>query len=205
MGFRKVNPDKWEFAHEWFLRGQTPLLKNIIRKRNQRRHQHFHSWALEQQVERLNQDNDIILMDLARIRPNEDAMDEEVEVMSRRLSVTEKRPHQMIAFLASVVDNPDILTNLRHLQSNSLTSPKKPRLIDPPPLPPPMDTALDCPSSSNATAALPICGYGGHLNESSGAHYFLGPLTAELGCDDDLLTEIGDESGAASSAGLPFY
>ncbi|XP_023929510.1 heat stress transcription factor C-1 [Quercus suber] len=123
-GFRKVDPDKWEFANEWFLRGQKHLLVNIVRKKHNR------SSYSQGKNEELVEDEDLV-MEIARLKKEQKAMEDELEGMKKRLEATEKRPKQMMAFLHKVAENPDILPNLmfQRERTRQLISEKKRRLM----------------------------------------------------------------------------
>ncbi|KAK7848014.1 heat stress transcription factor c-1 [Quercus suber] len=121
---RKVDPDKWEFANEWFLRGQKHLLVNIVRKKHNR------SSYSQGKNEELVEDEDLV-MEIARLKKEQKAMEDELEGMKKRLEATEKRPKQMMAFLHKVAENPDILPNLmfQRERTRQLISEKKRRLM----------------------------------------------------------------------------
>ncbi|GMH16561.1 hypothetical protein Nepgr_018402 [Nepenthes gracilis] len=102
-GFRKVDPDRWEFAHEWFLRGQMRLLKNIVRRKHCARAVRSHGGGGGRED---------MLAEIGRLKEQQNAMDREVQGMTKRLEATERRPEQMMAFLLKVVDNPEILPRL---------------------------------------------------------------------------------------------
>ncbi|EEF48263.1 DNA binding protein, putative [Ricinus communis] len=119
-GFRKVDPDIWEFANEWFLRGQKQFLKNIVRRKHSKS-----SCKIE------DFDNEELVMEIARLKQEQRVLDEELEGMNKRLEATERRPQQMMAFLYKVVEDPDILPRmmLQKEQTKQLNSDKKRRLM----------------------------------------------------------------------------
>ncbi|MQL85994.1 hypothetical protein Taro_018518, partial [Colocasia esculenta] len=107
-GFRKVDPDRWEFAHESFLRGQTHLLRRIVRRHGSgSRRGKWPDGGGGGEVD------DGVAVEVARLKWEQRAAEEVMQSMWRRLEETERRPRQMLAFLFKVVQNPHLLPRLK--------------------------------------------------------------------------------------------
>ncbi|URE34016.1 HSF-type DNA-binding [Musa troglodytarum] len=132
-GFRKVDPDRWEFAHESFLRGQTRLLPLVTRRRKSEGG--LHGSSSKDGVE--GEEERVLLQELHRLRQEQKALDEEVTVMSRRLQATERRPQQLMSFLVKVAQDPNLLQKLvqSKQQQQASMEKKKRRLSAALPLP----------------------------------------------------------------------
>ncbi|KAL1213038.1 Heat stress transcription factor A-1b [Cardamine amara subsp. amara] len=127
-GFRKVDPDRWEFANEGFLRGQKQLLKTIVRRKpshvqqNQQQPQVQNSsvgacvevgkFGLEEEVERLKRDKNVLMQELVRLRQQQQATENQLQNVGQKVQVMEQRQQQMMSFLAKAVQSPGFLNQL---------------------------------------------------------------------------------------------
>lgn len=146
QGFRKVDPDRWEFANEGFLRGQKHLLKSISRRKpahghaQQQQQPHGHAqqqtqppghnasvgacvevgkFGLEEEVERLKRDKNVLMQELVRLRQQQQATDNQLQGMVQRLQGMEQRQQQMMSFLAKAVNSPGFLAQFVQQQNES--------------------------------------------------------------------------------------
>lgn len=135
-GFRKVDPDRWEFANEGFLRGQKHLLRSINRRKPAHGHSHqqpqsSHSqssvgacvevgkFGLEEEVERLKRDKNVLMQELVRLRQQQQTTDNQLQTMVQRLQGMEQRQQQMMSFLAKAVQSPGFLAQFVQQQNES--------------------------------------------------------------------------------------
>lgn len=136
-GFRKVDPDRWEFANEGFLRGQKHLLRIISRRKPAHGHanqqpQQPHGqnssvaacvevgkFGLEEEVERLKRDKNVLMQELVRLRQQQQSTDSQLQTMVQRLQGMEQRQQQMMSFLAKAMNSPGFLAQFVQQQNDN--------------------------------------------------------------------------------------
>ncbi|XP_022885842.1 heat stress transcription factor A-6b-like [Olea europaea var. sylvestris] len=123
-GFRKIDPDKWEFANEAFLKGHKHLLKNI-RRRKAPTHQSLPPqqvmvdpcvevgmFGLDEDIDRLKRDKHVLMMELVKLRQQQQNTRAYLQEMESRLQGTERKQQQMMNFLARAMQNPEFIQQL---------------------------------------------------------------------------------------------
>ncbi|KAK9114817.1 hypothetical protein Syun_021614 [Stephania yunnanensis] len=136
-GFRKIDPDQWEFANEDFIRGQRHLLKNIHRRKPIHSHSlHGNSSGalaesvkqeLEEEVDKLKKDKNLLLCELQRYTHERNGMELQMQSLEDRLHQIEHQQRKMVAFLAQVMKKPEFVSNIMQQAENHIN--KKRRLL----------------------------------------------------------------------------
>ncbi|KAF7804718.1 heat stress transcription factor A-7a-like [Senna tora] len=122
-GFRKIDPDRWEFANEGFLRGHRHLLRNIRRRKApsnpalSQQAQQGHCvevgrFGLDEEIDRLRRDKQVLMMELVKLRQQQQNTRAYLQAMEQRLQGTEVKQQQMMAFLARAMKNPAFIHQL---------------------------------------------------------------------------------------------
>nr|XP_043608932.1 heat stress transcription factor A-7a-like [Erigeron canadensis] len=130
-GFRKIDPDIWEFANEAFVRGQRHVLKSIKRRRapnsqpavpqqNVNPASELGTSSLDD-VGRLKHEKQVLKLELVNLRQQQQNMRAQLQAMELRLQGTEKKQQKMMKFLAKAMQNPDFIQKLvEHGKNNDL-------------------------------------------------------------------------------------
>ncbi|CAI9757202.1 unnamed protein product [Fraxinus pennsylvanica] len=134
-GFRKVDPDQWEFANEEFLRGQRHLLKNIHR----RKPIHSHSGQgngvpltdveredLEKEIDKLKHEKVLLESEVERRVQENRGYEYEIRSLGQKLQNIDDRQRQLMTTLAQMLQKPRYVSDImEQLESNN----KKRRLL----------------------------------------------------------------------------
>jgi heat shock transcription factor, other eukaryote len=124
QGFRKVDPDRWEFANECFLGGQRHFLKLIKRRQPPSylaasQHQQglgtyleVGHLGLDEEIDLLKRDKNVLLAEVVKLRQEQQSTKAGMRAMEERLQRAEGRQVQMMGLLARAMQNPDFFQQL---------------------------------------------------------------------------------------------
>ncbi|KAJ9128566.1 hypothetical protein P3X46_034869 [Hevea brasiliensis] len=118
-GFRKVDPDRWEFANEWFRGGKRHLLKNIKRRsRYNKREQGAANRGdsakpgTEVEIENLKNDRDLLKVEILKLSQQQENSENQLSIVEQRTRVAECKQLQMFIFLSKAAKNRGFIQNL---------------------------------------------------------------------------------------------
>ncbi|KAG5573880.1 hypothetical protein H5410_063646 [Solanum commersonii] len=115
-GFRKIDPERWEFANEEFLKDQKHLLKNIHRRKPIHSHSHPpgstvdpERAAFEEEIDKLTREKSGLEANVSRFRQQQSAAKLQLEELTGRVGSIEQRQESLLAFVEKAIQNPDFV------------------------------------------------------------------------------------------------
>lgn len=126
-GFRKVDPEQWEFANEDFVRGEPHLLKNIHRRKPVHSHstQNLHGQGgslsplsdperrgYKEEIERLRYEKESMHVELQRQQQEKQQLELQMLILTERVQRLEQRQTDVISALAQTLKKPALATSL---------------------------------------------------------------------------------------------
>ncbi|XP_004287575.1 PREDICTED: heat stress transcription factor A-2-like [Fragaria vesca subsp. vesca] len=141
-GFKKVDPDRWEFANEGFQGGKKHLLKSIKRRSRYNRQPQGSNVSvnstkkarLDAQLETLKKDQDVLKDEILNLKQQQKYSQHQLIAFEERIQTSECKQQTMLLFLTETTREPNFVERLmqkrvmkRELEGGDLA--KRRRLI----------------------------------------------------------------------------
>ncbi|KAM7258935.1 hypothetical protein ACFE04_014676 [Oxalis oulophora] len=138
-GFRKIDPERWEFSNEEFIKDQKHLLKNIHRRKPIHSHSNPPTSALgsertqyEDEIEKLTHDKAALEAKLLRTQQERVAVERHLADLQQRVNKMEDRQEHLLTFLDKAMQNPTFVEHLsRKIESMDFAAYSKKRRVPP--------------------------------------------------------------------------
>ncbi|CAN8274569.1 unnamed protein product [Cochlearia groenlandica] len=123
-GFRKADPEQWEFANDDFVRDQPHLMKNIRRRKPVHSHSLPNLQAqqnpltdsertrMNNQIKRLRKEKEGLLEKLHKQVEEKELFATQVKQLKEQLQHMEKRQRTTVSFPSNALDKPELALNL---------------------------------------------------------------------------------------------
>ncbi|CAH2079275.1 unnamed protein product [Thlaspi arvense] len=187
-GFRKIDPERWEFSNDDFIKDQKHLLKNIHRRKPIHSHSHpppsssadLERATLQEQMDKLSREKAAIEAKLLKFKQQKSTAKHQLEEMSEHVDDMEKRQKKLLQFLETAIRNPAFIKNFgRKVEELDISAYNKkrrlPQVVDQS-KPPSEDSHLDNSSGSSR----PESGNVFHHNFSSKLRLELSPAVSDM-------------------------
>ncbi|GLT60996.1 hypothetical protein SLA2020_337320 [Shorea laevis] len=184
-GFRKIDPERWEFANEDFVKDQKHLLKNIHRRKPIHSHSHPQGslvdperTAFEEEIEKLSREKAALEANVMRFREQRSTAKILLDDMTQRIDGMEHRQDGLLKSIEKAVQNPVLLENLAcKIETMDFSAYNKKRRL------PQIDSSKPSAESSlldNNTSSRPEFGNVFHQDFSNKLRLELSPTVSDI-------------------------
>ncbi|KAK6914357.1 hypothetical protein RJ641_021678 [Dillenia turbinata] len=137
MGFRKIDPERWEFANEDFVKDQKHLLKNIHRRKPIHSHSQPQGSAIDperaafdEEIDKLSREKNALETNVLRYRQQNSTMKLQLEELMQRLAGMEQKQENLQTLFSRALQNPRFVDHLaRKIESMDFSAYNKKRRL----------------------------------------------------------------------------
>lgn len=200
QGFRKSDPERWEFANEDFVKDKKHLLKNIHRRKPIHSHSNPQGTladaeraAFDGEIERLSREKDELQMKVFRFKQQQPAK-LQLEELTHRVAAMEQRQERLLTFFEKAVQNPTFIKSLaQKIESMDFSAyNKKRRLPQVDHLQPVAENSL----LDNHSSSRPECGSIFHKDFSNKLKLELSPAASDINLISQSTQSSNEDAGS---------